>query len=357
MASKEEVYKAFLSGAFSTDLTRAILKKLDIEDIKNNCRAKGMEKVCTSLFWLEVYKAKFGKDLNEVFIKAAYYDNIEVIQLLLKNKNIDVFKIKNDVIKAAVENDSLNVVKFLLKNKIIDLDDLLDYSILELAVKNNSLDLIKYLLRLESTEIDDILHPMLEMAIDNQNIGIVNLILKDKRIKKTNIDGSDLLDMAAVTNNTELVKLLLDNSKISNAVAAALFTAIKNNNFEMFKLLVDKGGIFGNTSLNDVVSDGNLKMLKYILKNKKVNVYGNEEYEGFNALDVAVTKNKTYMVKTLLADGRINPVNSCDSIEKAAKKGYIDVLILLLKDPRMKNSKCEIQMKIKDLIKFAQNYK
>ncbi|KAK8895159.1 hypothetical protein M9Y10_023601 [Tritrichomonas musculus] len=137
-------------------------------------------------------------------------NNKEIIEKLSKLQNIDV-NIKNyvNIIKKKTEEEE-------------NLEEITEISPLQIAVKENNIDVVKYLLANQNTDInakslylkeEDISHKYedektaLHCAVENENIEIIQLLMKHKAIKVDEKNKNEKTPIE-LTNNEDIKKML-----------------------------------------------------------------------------------------------------------------------------------------------------
>jgi ankyrin repeat protein len=105
------------------------------------------------------------------------------------------------------------------------------------AVKNDSPELMQLLFNYNAND-------MLYVYIQNNNVNMINHLLRDVKINNKNSNGATLLFFAVERNNYNIAKLLLENGADPNICnhkernESPLYQAITNKNYKMVKLLI-----------------------------------------------------------------------------------------------------------------------
>jgi ankyrin repeat protein len=181
------------------------------------------------------------------------------------------------------------LLDFILKNNIdYSIRDNSNIYLLEYAINFNKIEIIKALLSkdIRIDVLDENNRSLLYTIIKFSYIEILNLFIeKNKETISLNIfeikdkEGNIALFYAIKFNNLEIVKLILENSNnflIKNyAGENALHLAILNNNFEIYKIIIkyiNNTNIKTNnneTPLHLAISNKSYEILKYMVENYK----------------------------------------------------------------------------------------
>lgn len=212
---------------------------------------------------------------------------------------------------------------------------------LNCAIKNNNIEIVVLLLSKSTINVN--LNLNIEYA-NSKNIFNNNISpsLKEK-IKKINVhelfycfmfhkhdnygQNETALNIAVKNNNIEIIKILLDNPNIDinsqsiiinkygkEELETPLNNAIKNENIEIIELLVSKENLDinlgpskeydGDTALNIAMRNGNKEIIDILLSNPKINVNLKSKYSKLNEeapLHIATETGNYEIVKRLLS--------------------------------------------------------
>lgn len=178
-------------------------------------------------------------------------------------------------------------------------------------------------------------------AIKGKNLKIINLLL-DHKINiniKNHSDATPLL-LAIITNHIEIVKLLLergakiDNSDNLSPITCACFT----HNLNLVRLLEEFGGSDKSSNSHKetpylaAACTGAMDIVQHLLNKGNIDI--NEKTAlGWNALMLAVSRNKLEMAKYLISKNiDINAVENTNTsaLLIAAGEGHTDIVKYLL---------------------------
>lgn len=154
------------------------------------------------------------------------------------------------------------------------------------------------------------------------------------RIFKNSRNWFDRLSKAVDHNEYDIVKFIIDKFNDDSVITIGLVeTAINNQNFPMFKLLIDKAkentyfiDDFLNQALAFTARHGNLEMLKYLVENKGADLHAEDE----RALRVASQNGHLDIVKYLVERGADVHAMFEGALRFAAERGHQDVVNYLL---------------------------
>ncbi|KAK8838914.1 hypothetical protein M9Y10_032373 [Tritrichomonas musculus] len=232
---------------------------------------------------------KDGYDEKTPLFLAIEKQNVELVDLLLKNKSIDVNKINRfdcaTKVKIKKQGSTTWYINYLNITK-----ELHEKTALFLAVEKGNIEIVKLLL--SKDEIDVSIINKKEFFQDNT---------ESKKWGNNLIYEKDVLFLAIENDNFEIVKLLLKNSKTNYA--------INNSNREEMQCLERSLTYNKDKNLIENVG-GNLEMVKTILSkiefdknnsHKLVNLHLDFSYKyEKNALSMAMEKGNLEIVKLLI---------------------------------------------------------
>jgi ankyrin repeat protein len=291
-------------------LSEFSFKKMDEYYIKQyidrslSCPQKRFEFVCMhGLYNLyEEYSDNIDTStLDSGFLSAIEYNQIEIIENMLKNPLVNVDIQNNHAIQFASASGYEEIVRMLLQNKNTNP-----------SVNDNQ---------------------ALRYASERGHLGIVKLLLLDERVDPTAGDNY-ALRFASGEGYLEIVKILLKYKKVDPSAYSnhALFLASKNGHLEIVKILLKYKKVdlyhFDNHSLRWAAGNGYLEIVKVLLKDKRL--HSSDVCD--DPLVCAVIKGHVDVVRVLLQDKRVNPNAYCNKpIKIASEKGYLEIVKLLLK--------------------------
>lgn len=216
---------------------------------------------------------------NDNILHGCIHNNIyDILLFLLTNKNNKVINERNNdnesPLMYAIKENKIEYVKILLKygantytcdNKgytpLLYTTEKDNYEMTELLLKNGADPNVYFTwmgyrsalynaVKNDSPELMQLLftnnaNDLLYVYIQNNNIKMLNNLLKKEYINKKNSNGATLLYFAVERDNINITKLLLEkgaNPNICNHKEqnqSPLYQAIMNKNYEMIKLLIE----------------------------------------------------------------------------------------------------------------------
>ena len=211
--------------------------------------------------------------LDESYSKKNSYSFLAVFMNYYNFEFIELDDLKNISILNAVEFDYDYFAEYLLKNNNIVLNceknDVKNKSVLNMAVDNDNIELLKLILNFDNVDINNIYeHKSVERtsfhdAIENENLEIAKLLLSNKNLD-TNIyktiyyprskEIQTAFHLAAYNGSVEMFQFLLSCKKVDINLpsiitlyrfsrehvwkSSALNFAVKNNQIEIVKILL-----------------------------------------------------------------------------------------------------------------------
>lgn len=174
--------------------------------------------------------------------------------------------------------------------------------------------------------------------------------LEDPRNDPSVNDNAALRLFAAVGDANMVVHLLAD-PRVDPAVGGdtALQIAAENGHVDIVRLLLSNPHIdiarrgyisAGDSALSAAAGMGHISVVRLLLSDPRVEPH-------LTALNAAAINNHPEIVALLLADGRIEPAarnneaRNNEALVGAVKRGYTDVVKVLLSDPRVINAKLD----------------
>ena len=272
-------------------------------------------------------------------------ENVETVQLLLRNPNIDVnaqstilvnqeelvefvheifnmdskeaennavdpVTIKQTSLELAISKQNPEILKLLLQQPSIDvINNSCGINAFKKSIGNGHVEIFNLLINRPDLNVISEFKGALHKAVSSGNIEMVKVIL-DRPLIDVNeiVDGKTALEIAAKVGNVEIFRLLLNRPDIdimkNNCAQSAFKEAALKGNIEIFKILFDRPEINindnenGVTALKNAVSGGNVEIVKLLLNKPDINV--NDSTGGKNAMKIAAEMKNIEMVKLLL---------------------------------------------------------
>ncbi|KAJ3309506.1 hypothetical protein HDV04_005998 [Boothiomyces sp. JEL0838] len=320
---------------------------------------------------------RLSKDMNyqNVFRVVLYYENHEILQLILNDGRINPAQHSNLAIKYAINWGRLEMVKLLLKDDRVNPWDLNHLNLVN-AARQGWLEIVELLLKHKcaTPNVNDC--AAVWFAVANGHLEVAETLLKDKRINPdagiiwTAKDGQyKLMELllkdercdcsssyrhifrdVAKTGDLELVKLLLTDERVDISSACYANVGVWHNVELMDILLKDKriDLEYFKDMVNNFAVKGNAEMVGLLLKDGRFDpncyYYMNENTrnETLDAEDEnipivnAAARGHLEVVKLLLQDSRVDPsAHENKAIITAANNGHFNVVKLLLQDDRV----------------------
>lgn len=307
---------------------------------------------------------------NQGLLGAAASENIDILELFLRDPDVDPSIENNAAITKAIRAGKIENVKRLVSDRRIKISDNEKNDALLVAILHGHADIVRFLLLLDGTDpranhgyvlevacqigyanivkilLDDgrvdpsFAHAArLGEAVSGGHAAVVKLFLDDPRIKPNDANGAIvmLLETASIKGYADVVALLLSHPKIDPTLPKnkALTFAIKHGKTDVVKLLLDDGrfdpAANGNRLIELAADKGHADILALLLQYPNVDPTVSESAP----LRVAVKNGHVPVVETLLRDGRADPAaNGNEAIIMAAALDDPAILELLLKDGR-----------------------
>lgn len=238
-------------------------------------------------------------------LNALHYAIIEghcdIVEYLLDNfKDISVNQSDAGMfspLQIAIQNGNLRMVKFLLEKRAnINFANRQRHTPLHTAAQQGYVDIINVLVEnganLNAYDLDDC-SPLSHAILYRHEEAAKLLIKKGTRLNQEETCGYTVLYRAVWNNMTNIAKILVESSAKIIQSHYLLHTAIRNNNFELAKILHKSGAILsikdeqGQTPLMLSCIYRNLQAAKYFLKNgASANI--RNDLTGLTALHVCV---------------------------------------------------------------------
>lgn len=263
-------------------------------------------------------------DISESALSiAAENGHIVIVDWLLKNPKVDPSFNNNETLRKAAENGRLKIVELLLKDPRVDPMDHEsgNHNALELAAASNHPRVVKKLMLDPRVDPSSPHNSAIVNASRLDYTGVVNELLKDDRVYKDDSYESEY------------------HSR-EKSIDTALFNAGNNGNLKMVKSIMRKKGKNGlsiaNPSTTSVfifaVGSGHLSVVNELLKDPRVN-----PATAWNRpIILASERGHLNIVKRLLKESKVDPsYRENEAILNAFNHEHLKIVEELLKDPRL----------------------
>ncbi|XP_057319242.1 ankyrin-3-like [Microplitis mediator] len=200
--------------------------------------------------------------------------NKKIINLLLKNNaDVNVFDDDNlSPLKIAVINGNKEIVELLLDKAEITVKKSLE-SLLKIAWYSNDFETFELLfdvgLKIYPLAAGKIVPP-LHMAVIKNNLEILDDLINDGADINGSFWGKTPLEIAVCRGYEKMTELLVKNKanvNLKNGVDI-LKVAVKKDNFELMRILVDAGSnVNYGSPLHEAIENNNYEIVKYLITN------------------------------------------------------------------------------------------
>jgi len=286
----------------------------------------------------------YEEDMKEIISKlkaeralllASYYGFGDEVKYILDNyDNLPNLGLKDeyvwDSLRVSAEFGHANVVKILLEKENID-PSIHDNLLLIKAATEGHADVVKLLLKYPNVDPKAKNSKALSNAVNRGHTEVVKILLEDKRADP-NVESfgypAGPLRYAAEHGYTEIVRLLLEDGRSDPSVmgSSALNNAAANGHTEIVKMLLKDGRVnpsdSKSKSLRYASARGYSEIVKMLLKDGRADPNDRGEYYFF----VVTEKDKSKVLPQYVIDAT--------PLMLASRKGYTDIVEMLLKDKR-----------------------
>ena len=276
---------------------------------------------------------RYGKSKNTLLLKASERGNSEIVKYLLENQadiNVDLPNDDGDsAVSIACGRGHLEMAKCLLPKSRVDINvryGKSENTLLLKASEGKNLNIVKYLLENHADVDVDLLNDddnsAVSVACEKGNLEIVKCLLPKSRVDinlRYGRSENTLLLKASERGNSEIVKYLLENyadidvDLLNDDGDSAVSIACERGHFEIVKRLLPKSRVdinvrYGrkNTLLLKASEGGNLKIMKYILKNHADIDVDLLNVDGDSAVSIACEKGHLEIAICLLPKSRVD---------------------------------------------------
>lgn len=269
------------------------------------------------------------------------YGYCDILILLLEDGRFDKYLNDNSnednyfesPLDAACYYNHINIVKILLEQKNIDVNNTNELNItpLKCACAAHNIDIVRLLLDDERIKVtfNDISSALCNY-VDDVSVKIVKLLLDDKRIITDTLNLTDYDDdntpfyIACFKGLTDIVKLLIDDGRIDinkYLNMTPFCAACRGHHTNIIKLLlettgfneqhINQGDNTGTTPLMHACYMDDLDLIKLLLKNDKIDV-NKSDNRGMTAFNIACRELKYEIIDIFLNCNNVD-VNKQDN--------------------------------------------
>jgi ankyrin repeat protein len=244
-----------------------------------------------------------------------------------------------DTIKNIVIKGCITMLRILIEQK--ELNYRLIADAFRHACEEGLIGIVRLLLGYKTFDFSEYFRSALLTAAEKGFAGVLNLLLADKHLEPSY--GFEIISHAALFGNTEIVRILLSDPRITfyrdHDKNMAIIHAAEKGYTEIVRLLlVDKRSnpsYLANSAIINASHYGHIEIVRMLLADTRVNP--SAEYN--LAIRMAASHGHTETVQLLLADKRVDPAGNCnDAIIRASENGHVDIVRLLLADKRVNPS-------------------
>ncbi len=260
---------------------------------------------------IEIVKYLISKKIQSPNVITSLIKNIPDLDLIKTALENDSYKYDIDDVRLAINLQYNDIVKLLIDKKPDILNNPLE--LIEAAFNSNNTEIYDLLTSEYSFDInpDDDIKAIKEFKND-----IFKIIVKNK----TKIDKKKLLDVAVTAGNDDAVKILIDSGVTSTPV---LNKVIKNKNNILFTYMIEHG-FESSEALSYAVEINATNLVKMIIENQ-----GRADVD---VLLPAVKNNNLEIAKMIIDNIDKHISRSADAVKEAVKNNNFDMLKLIYQD-------------------------
>ena len=293
------------------------------------------------------------KTLNHIMSNAAYFNNIELINLMLKYGASDY----NGSVFGAIRGNHINIIELMLDLGTEGVAERVnDYNgFMKEAATHNNIDIVRLMLKYGANNYNDVMAAassvgttnivrlMLDLGADNYNESIQNAVL-NKHIDIIRLMLEHAIDISVI-NIRKLILFVFDNKyrykhdtdvdrdiikllisyDIKNITGQTLnyneimYEAVEYSRIDIIKLMLDLGANNYNEVMYEAAEKGYIDIVQLMLK------YNANDYN--TTMLYAVDGNHMNIIKLMLDLGA-NNYN--EVMIKASQYGYIEIVKLMV---------------------------
>eukprot|EP00833_Pecoramyces_ruminatium_P018011 jgi/Orpsp1_1/1192043/evm.model.d7180000090145.2 len=256
--------------------------------------------------------------------------NTDIFEYLIDNYNINAFI--DEIIKEIIINDKLDLLKILIsRDAIKNIKEENNLIFLKEAIIFDNEKIIKYLIK-NKFKVYNINNEIIEIIICNNRLNILKILIPGYlNINNEDIDGNTALIYAIKYQNFEIIKYLVDNGADMNVVNKkinVIYHLINNNNIDILKYLVDnnlninKKDQYGQTLLGYSISLKNEQIINFLIQH-------NADFSGISnkieILDLITKNNNLNLINFIVFNSGIYEI-----LKEIIDKDRIDILKIII---------------------------
>jgi len=263
----------------------------------------------------------YGHEPQFCMAGAAKAGNLAMVQDLMGHPGV-----RNPLqpLSEAVTAGHYEIVKLLLTDPRIEESDT-DYEI-ELAARAGHFDIVELLFHDPRTTD---LYPAVFAAADAGHFRVVKFLVQD-RVRLTE-DLNSVISVAAANDQWEVVKLLLDDDRVTNldsAITQMVYDPDPDLDLNLLEILLQRDDLIVNLNpaINNASRSKRFDIVEMLLPKPQVTILD-------QVLELALKRGKLELAKRLYSDPRVHNLNR--AVEIALEKDRGELIPLFLADPRL----------------------
>ena len=283
---------------------------------------------------------------------ACSHGKLDIVNLLLQDPRVDPSVQDNAPIKIAAGNGFANIVQRLLQDPRVD-PSIHDQYLLKDTIQKGKNEILKILLKDRRVDPSADNEWALRTAIGSNDAQLLEILFTDDRVNPA-FNNNFMIENIATYGRTKLMKLFLKHPRVDPTInnQYPLKIAVANGHVETVRELLTDERVDPSVRINEkeqgilriAIDNGDPNMIKLLLLHPKVDPTVNYQF----AIRQAVQLEVLSTVKTVLQDPRVDPTvappNQPSAIQNACFAGNIDIITILLEDPRVNTNPVVFEM-------------
>ncbi|MEM3858771.1 MAG: ankyrin repeat domain-containing protein [Candidatus Micrarchaeaceae archaeon] len=292
-------------------------------------------------------------DNNRALILACEKSNYAIVDFLLKDNRVNPLAQNKKALSICVSNGKLNILELFFSAVKLDTETLNEIFIQ--ACKEHKVNIVNAMLKFKDLDVSrglyiacnssdtslfNILFPIADISVYydvclvtvslNGNLDIFNKLIFDKRIIPSENLILDLFINACKQGNYEIAIILLNNFKFNpgDLDQAALYYAVENNKVDIVKLLLTLEGIDPAINNQDIFNgaciNGQYEIVELFLSDNRIDPL----YEDCKALQLACRYGHKNVIMLFLSKNLAICYDKC--LMTAIKFGYYNLISLFV---------------------------